>query len=272
MRAPPIAILQTQDLYPEYLRFVLQDRAIPLIVDNKCEIQIVFDAISSSTLHQLEHLPIHPKRMILTHNPCCEYIEDLLDFKPLALVQHPNQKRILEALEAVKAGRVAHQIQRSTANLSLKERIILRFISHGETNQTIAESLQLEHGSVRNIISQELLPKLQMANPDLTIKTRVHISRYYLGGANGLRIAYRQKQTRQPPDPETQALLDAAQTRRENEMLRRHGFEPDEKELARATLETLYAHEPTFVRIMYGVQKEPILPTTYRSKPKKSKK
>ncbi len=96
------------------------------------------------------------------------------------------------------------------------------------------------------------------------------MSRYYLGGANSLRTAYRKKDAQQIPDPEIQAALDAAQTIRENEVLIRHGFEPHQKEEARATLEAIYADSPTFIRIMYGVQKEPILPITYRSKAKKT--
>ncbi len=235
-----------------------------MVGDNGCEIQIVVDTNSEQNLWQLENLEFHPKRIVLTNNPCPEYLDDLQLFEPMALIYNPNTALIKQALEATQTEQTTNQTPKSLANLSLKERIILRFIAVGLSDKEIGDTIGLEGGSVRNIISRELLPKLQKTYPTHCLKNRGHLARFYLGGMHFLRGNQKIPHSLIP-------MLQAEQIRRENETLAMYGFEPHEKEEARDTLEKIFANNPQFFRIMYGISKEPILPRTHRVKRRENK-
>ena len=59
--------------------------------------------------------------------------------------------------------RLMRQVVTSGHNLSERERVILRFIREGKTNDEIAASLYLSSGTVRNNVS-EIIGKLQVDN------------------------------------------------------------------------------------------------------------
>ena len=244
----------------EFIQLILPDQTVRIVGDNACHIQIVFDTNTEQTLLQLENLGVHPKRMILTNNPCPEYIQDLQCYQPMAIIYNPNTVLIQQAFQAMQLGQYTEIIPKSLANLSLKESIILRLIAIGKSNKEIGSQIGLTDGSVRNIISRELLPKLQKTYPTHTLKNRKHLTRYYLGGMHFLREEG--KKTPHSLIP----LLQAELIRRENDTLRMYGFEPHEKEEARATLEKIFANNPRFFRTMYGIPEEPMLPRTHRVK------
>jgi DNA-binding NarL/FixJ family response regulator len=176
MLTPDIGVVITSHCNVEFIQLILPDQTVRMVSDNSCHIQIVFDTNTEQTLLQLENLGIHPKRMILTNNPCPEYLKDLQCCQPMAIIHNPNTVLIQQAFQAMQLGQYTEIIPKSLANLSLKESIILRFIAIGKSDKEIGGQIGLSDGSVRNIISRELLPKLQKAYPTHTLKNRKHLS------------------------------------------------------------------------------------------------
>jgi hypothetical protein len=265
MLTPEIGVVITSRCNLEFIQLILPNQTIGFVNNNDCHNQIVFDTNSEQTLWQLENLEIHPKRMILTNNPCPEYVQDLQYYQPMAIICNPHTTVIQQAFQNMQLGQRTEIIPKNLANLNLKERIVLRLIAIGKSDKEISSQLGLADGSVRNIISKELLPKLQKTYPTHTLKNRKNLAQYYLGGMHFLR----EKDKKIPHS--LIPMIQADQSRREKDTLRMYGFEPHEKEEAREFLQKIFVHNPRFFRTLYNIPEEPILPRTHRVKRSKLK-
>lgn len=106
----------------------------------------------------LAHRPV----VVVTHNPCPEYWDDLWEFRPAILLAGQGHPLALErALIDATAGRRARLTPPHASPLTPAERAVLRAIAHGRTNQQIAQDLRLSARRIANLAT-EVYRKLRL--------------------------------------------------------------------------------------------------------------
>ncbi|WP_041330543.1 LuxR C-terminal-related transcriptional regulator [Roseiflexus castenholzii] len=94
----------------------------------------------------------HRQVVVVTHNPCPEYWDDLWEFRPAILRASQCRLPALErALIDAAAGRRARLTPPHASPLTPAERAVLRAIAHGRTNQQIAQDLRLSARRIANL-------------------------------------------------------------------------------------------------------------------------
>jgi DNA-binding CsgD family transcriptional regulator len=123
------------------------------VVDGHGEVILLVDAPIGFALFTLEVLDRRGCRVIVTTtNPCPEYVADLADQHPEALLVSVSlTHRLGDAMAALDRGRYwqAGEIQPSC--LTLRERTVLRCIARGWMTKQIAGELGFEHHSIENL-------------------------------------------------------------------------------------------------------------------------
>lgn len=113
--------------------------------------------------------------VVLTRNPCPDYLADLLAQKPAALLANgeglEDAFRMLEVVAS--GGRVISLPAPTTPPLTPCERAVLRLIARAQRDKRIARQLGISDGTVRKRVS-EILDKLELEN-------RMQLGYYYFG-------------------------------------------------------------------------------------------
>jgi DNA-binding CsgD family transcriptional regulator len=141
--------------------------------------------------------------VVITRNPCPEYLLDLLELNPGALlVGAPSSTEVAAALSKVMRGAKCQQPD-VISNLLPSERAILRHLPGGTCNKRIARVLGLSHRTVRNRLVS-IAEKLGLSN-------RTQTAMYYSGQWQWLE-AYRHRDPLLSADAlqETNSRRDAA--------------------------------------------------------------
>jgi DNA-binding NarL/FixJ family response regulator len=136
---------------------------------------MVLDQIPGAALEQLERHPYPKACVVLTDNPCPDYLTDLLAHQPAALLANGEQRKdVFQALEVVaNGGRVTRLPNMVPSPLTPCERTVLRQIARAQCDKRIAKKLGISDGTVRKRVS-EILAKLGLEN-------RMQLGYYYLG-------------------------------------------------------------------------------------------
>lgn len=136
---------------------------------------MVLDQIPGAALEQLERHSNPQSCIVLTDNPCPDYLTDLLAHQPAALLANGEQRTdVFKALEVVAAGgRITRLPNLMSSPLTPCERILLRQIARAQCDKRIAKRLGISDGTVRKRVS-EVLAKLGLEN-------RMQLGYYYLG-------------------------------------------------------------------------------------------
>jgi len=91
------------------------------------------------------------KIIVITSNPCPEYWDDILDYKPdIFLANDSSISDILNALNHILLNQGFKTIPNKPTNLNPLERKILRFSALGWNNKKIASHLTISEGTVKN--------------------------------------------------------------------------------------------------------------------------
>jgi DNA-binding CsgD family transcriptional regulator len=113
--------------------------------------------------------------IVLTRNPCPDYLSDLLAQEPAALLANGEGiEDAFKVLEVVASGgRVISLPAPTTPALTPCERAVLRLIARARCDKRIARQLGISDGTVRKRVS-EILDKLELEN-------RMQLGYYYFG-------------------------------------------------------------------------------------------
>ena len=138
---------------------------------------IVLDQTPGTALEILEAHPTPQSCVVLTNNPCPDYLADLLAREPAALLANGESlKQTLKVLELVAdGGRIISlpQYPWEPVPLTPCERLVLRLVTRAQCDKRIAKQLGISDGTVRKRIS-DILDKLGLEN-------RMQLGYYYLG-------------------------------------------------------------------------------------------
>ena len=111
--------------------------------------------------------------VIITHNPCLEYSEDIWDLGPDALLVNPSSDDEISMALTYTAKGVRYRIAGQQSSLSRAERKILRHLALGECNRSIAVHLGFQTQTTMNMLSS-IYSKLNVEN-------RTQAALYYWG-------------------------------------------------------------------------------------------
>jgi DNA-binding NarL/FixJ family response regulator len=139
---------------------------------------LVLDQTPGTALEVLESHASAKSCVVLTGNPCPEYLTDLLARAPAALLANGETlEQTLKALEVVAGGgrviNLPKYPQDMPAPLTPCERLVLRLVTRAQCDKRIARQLGISDGTVRKRIS-EILDKIGLEN-------RMQLGYYYLG-------------------------------------------------------------------------------------------
>jgi DNA-binding NarL/FixJ family response regulator len=121
----------------------------------------------------------HEQVIMVTWSPCQEYLEDLWDLKPAALLAGEIlQKQSLidtlsEVMDRVSKGERYRLTSGPSTPLTRCERLVLHHIAQGSTNSDVARQLHVEQQTVKNTL-RSVYRKLQVCN-------HVEATLYYWG-------------------------------------------------------------------------------------------
>lgn len=99
-----------------------------------------------------------PRLIVVTWNPCQEYMEDLWDLKPSALLagetlQKQNLAQALsEVMDRVSNGEPYRLTPGPSTPLTCRERLALRYVARGWQNRRIARWINVEEQTVKNTL------------------------------------------------------------------------------------------------------------------------
>ena len=153
--------------------------AAGLQIDPHARTTLLLDAPSGYALHALEAADAARAGMIVaTWNPCPEYVEDLWDLGPAALLSgeyldRDPAGRLADAFEGLASGeRVRLTPWRRTA-LTPNERRMLHYSVRGTTNREVGMELHVQEQTVSN--------NLTRIYDKLGLEGREHAVLYYWG-------------------------------------------------------------------------------------------
>ncbi|MCS7289009.1 MAG: LuxR C-terminal-related transcriptional regulator [Roseiflexus sp.] len=145
---------------PQALRALLQPRGWRYAPD--APLLALLDAPFGYALRTLPAAALaHRQVVVVTHNPCPEYWDDLWEFRPaILLVSQCSLPALERALVHAAAGhryRLTPHGQVSDLPLSpltAAERAVLRALAHGRTNRQIAHDLRLSERRIANLATE----------------------------------------------------------------------------------------------------------------------
>lgn len=113
--------------------------------------------------------------LIVTGCTALHYLRDLVDRKPEGLISEPNAPVLLDvALRRIATGERLYQGPSLDGEaLTPRERLVLRFVALGWSNDRIARALQVSHRTIYNWVHR-LKDKLGLEN-------RAQLALYYFG-------------------------------------------------------------------------------------------
>jgi len=139
-------------------------------VDSEALIKLCFDFPFGYGLNVLERLENgNPPLIMVTWNPCREYVEDLWDLEPRALLageilQKQNLTETLcEVMDRVSNGERYRLTPGPSTQLTRRERHVLRYVARGWHNKQIAQWIHVEEQTVKNIL-RSVYRKLEICN------------------------------------------------------------------------------------------------------------
>lgn len=112
--------------------------------------------------------------VVVTHNACPDYWEDLWDMQPAGLlVAEQTDTRLMEVLDQVARGGRPRHTPPAQSSLTVSERALLQRVACGWNNRRIARDLHVEDKTVRNSLTR-VYGKVGVSN-------RVQAALYYWG-------------------------------------------------------------------------------------------
>ena len=149
-------------------------------IDSLATIKLVLDLPFGYALRVLERERNNPLQLlVVTWNPCQEYIEDLWDLQPGALlagVVCQNQSLaevLLEVITYMSYGKRYRLTPGPSTPLTSRERAILHYVARGWVNKRVAQELHIEEQTVKNT--------LRCAYRKLGLCHRAQAALYYWG-------------------------------------------------------------------------------------------
>ncbi len=114
--------------------------------------------------------------IVVTHNPCPDYFENLWDLRPGGLLAAEQiGAGLMEALAEVARGGRYRRMPPTRSSLTFAERALLHRVACGWNNHRIARDLHVEDKTVRNTLTR-VYGKVGVSN-------RVQAALYYWGRA-----------------------------------------------------------------------------------------
>jgi DNA-binding NarL/FixJ family response regulator len=121
-------------------------------------IKLLLDVPRAYAMRALESRPLDdPTRfVVVTWSSCPEYVEDLRDLRPEALLsdefflRQDSGAALAEVLKRVSGGATYSFTPGPATALTPSERAVLRYAAHGWTNRRISERLCLSEQTVKN--------------------------------------------------------------------------------------------------------------------------
>jgi DNA-binding NarL/FixJ family response regulator len=141
-----------------------------LRVSEEANVALIIDAPVGFALHALETtMSSDATTIVSTTNTSPEYVEDLWDYRPNALIAGQNLSRrlpeILDHLDRGESFRLAPGCQTS---LTPSERLTLRYLARGWSNLRIARQLAVRPQTVMNALTR-IYVKLDVAGREEAI-------------------------------------------------------------------------------------------------------
>jgi DNA-binding CsgD family transcriptional regulator len=123
--------------------------------DSAAPVVILFDSPLGFGLHTLQTMPKSPEWLIIvTRSRCPEYWDDLWDFRPTSVLLESELERKLEsAFVSMQRIKYYRSIPAATTRLTPTERNVLRLLACGNSNPRIAETIGVQHKTIRNILT-----------------------------------------------------------------------------------------------------------------------
>ncbi len=151
--------------YAFALRCGLPALEVPLIwklesqglqLDPHASLLLLFDVPCGFAFQQLARRDFgRDQVVVVTHNPCPDYWEDLWDLQPAGLlVADQVEAGLIEVLDQVARGGRHRRVPPTRSFLTLSERALLHRVACGWDNQRIARDLHLEDKTVRNSLTR----------------------------------------------------------------------------------------------------------------------
>ena len=149
-------------------------------IDPGASMKLVLDFPSAYGFSILEELKDNQTQLIVvTWNPCQEYMEDLWDLEPDALLagETLQKQNLVLALSEVMDRISNHEPYRLTPGpptvLTQRERLALRYVARGWQNKRIARWIYVEEQTVKNL--------LRAVYRKLGVRNHVEAALYYWG-------------------------------------------------------------------------------------------
>lgn len=117
---------------------------------------LVVDAPVGFALHTMQHRIFAGTHVIVTTtNTCSEYVEDIWDYQPNALLAGQSLMRCLpEAVARIDGGDTYRLTPGCETRLTPSERQVLRLLARGCNNAAIARHLHVRSQTVANTLTQ----------------------------------------------------------------------------------------------------------------------
>jgi DNA-binding NarL/FixJ family response regulator len=136
-------------------------------LDSKAAVKVVIDAPLGFALRTLERfnksrLPLL-RLIVWTSNLCGEYLEDLWSFGPEILLvdtadaigrAHSQDQILADAIVRAARGENYRIIPDYRTPLSPTERRVLRYVACGLSNEEVAEKLNVQEKTIRNVLTR----------------------------------------------------------------------------------------------------------------------
>jgi DNA-binding NarL/FixJ family response regulator len=133
-------------------------------LDAAASTAIILDAPRGFALRALHaQAPPQARRLVVTGNHCPEYLVDLWDFKPDALVAESTLYPDLPTALAQLAQGTFRQAPPAATPLTSTERQTLRLLAQGHANQDIADQLAVQCKTIKNTLTA-IYTKLRVRN------------------------------------------------------------------------------------------------------------
>ncbi len=136
---------------------------------------IIIDTPTGFAFNSYAHLRTqHQHIIIITNNLCPEYLEDLWELEPNAVLdEHSLAWSLPKAILSTTQGECYRQVLALRTSLTIVERRVLRLLVQGYTNQEIADRLGISHQTVRNTAT--------VIYQKLNVRSRNEATLYYWG-------------------------------------------------------------------------------------------
>lgn len=131
----------------------LEDAGLRLALP--ADVCILIDAPQGFALHHLELSAAPASRtIVLTNNLCPEYWEDIREHRIAGVLEGTGPTaQIVEAVMRIGRGEPYRALPERATVLTTTERRLLHLLAHGQSNQLIAQHLQIQSQSVRNTLA-----------------------------------------------------------------------------------------------------------------------